>query len=218
MKPVLIRDHWRFSSRFWPNTTLIEIKDAGGRNSFGGSNWTDSISGSSSGNVETTGFVFGGTVGANYQTGAFVLGVEADADWADASGFGTFTATPLCAAGCLTKSVWLATVRGRLGYAFDRSFVYGTGGAAFGDIRANFSNGPSTDETRSGWTAGAGNETALGSNLTAKAVYLFVNLPSGSCTTNCAIQNSTGPAFVPNVAVKFNESTVRAGINYKFGG
>ena len=36
-------------------------------------------------------------MGANYQVGSLVFGVEADRDWADASGFGTFTASsPLC--------------------------------------------------------------------------------------------------------------------------
>jgi hypothetical protein len=33
-----------------------------------------------------------------------------------------------------------------------------------------------------------------------------------------AIQNPNGPPLIPNVAVKFNESIVRAGVNYKFGG
>ena len=49
--------------------------------SFGGSNWTDSVTGGSSGNFGTSGFVFGGTVGANYQVGSLVFGVEADGDW-----------------------------------------------------------------------------------------------------------------------------------------
>ena len=89
--------------------------------SFGGSYWTDSVTGISSGNFGTSGFVFGGTLGANYQAGSLVFGVEADGDWADASGFGTFTATSLCAGGCLTKQHWLATVRGRAGYAIDHS-------------------------------------------------------------------------------------------------
>ena len=31
-------------------------------------------------------------MGANYQARLTVFGVEADGDWADASGFGTFTA------------------------------------------------------------------------------------------------------------------------------
>jgi hypothetical protein len=29
--------------------------------------------------------------------------------------------------------------------------------------------------------------------------------------------NANGPPLIPNVAVKFDESIVRAGINYKFG-
>ena len=36
----------------------------------------------------------------------------------------------LCAAGCETRNNWLATVRGRLGYAFDRFLPYITGGLA----------------------------------------------------------------------------------------
>jgi iron complex outermembrane recepter protein len=185
---------------------------------FGGSDWSDSVTGASSGNFNTSGFVFGGTLGGNYQSGPWVFGVEADGDLADVSGFGTFTSTSFCAGGCLTKNDWLATVRGRAGYAFDRFLVYGTAGAAFGDVRANFSTDPATDATKAGWTVGAGVEVAVTSNWTAKAEYLFVDLADGSCTANCAIQNPNGPPLIPNVAVKFNESIVRAGINYKFGG
>ena len=185
--------------------------------SFGGSNWTDSVTASSTGNFGTSGFVFGGTAGANYQVGSLVFGVEADADWADASGFGTFTASAVCAGGCLTTSSWLSTVRGRAGYAFDRFLVYGTAGAAFGNVRANFSNDPVSGATEAGWTVGAGVEVTLASNWSAKAEYLFVDLADGSCTTNCAIANANGPPLIPNIAVKFNESIVRGGVNYRFG-
>jgi iron complex outermembrane receptor protein len=184
--------------------------------SFGGSNWTDSVTGGSSGNFGTSGFVFGGTVGANYQVGSLVFGVEADGDWADASGFGTFTASALCTGACFTTSSWLSTVRGRAGYAFDRFFVYGTGGAAFGNVRANFSNDPVTSSIEAGWTVGAGVEVAFARNWSAKAEYLFVNLADGSCTANCAIADASGTPVIPNVAVKFNESVVRGGINYRF--
>ena len=183
---------------------------------FGGSNWTDSVTGGSSGNFGTSGFVFGGTVGANYQVGSLVFGVEADGDWADASGFGTFTASALCTGACFTTSSWLSTVRGRAGYAFDRFFVYGTGGAAFGNVRANFSNDPVTSSIEAGWTVGAGVEVAFARNWSAKAEYLFVNLADGSCTANCAIADASGTPVIPNVAVKFNESVVRGGINYRF--
>ena len=184
---------------------------------FGASDWTDSVTGLSSGTFRTSGFVFGGTLGANYQVGSLVFGVEADDAWADASGFGTFAATGLCAGGCLTKSTWLSTVRGRAGYAFDRYLVYGTAGAAFGNVRASFSNDPVSSATETGWTAGAGIEVALARNWSAKAEYLFVDLSNGSCTAECAIANPNGPPLIPNIVVKFSESIVRAGLNYKFG-
>jgi opacity protein-like surface antigen len=104
-------------------------------------------------------------------------------------GFGTFTTTStsgLCAAGCLTKNTWLATARSRAGYAFDRFLVYGTGGAAFGNIQANFSLDPVSSATEAGWTAGAGVEVAVAPHWSAKAEYLFVDLGNGSCTTDCA--------------------------------
>jgi outer membrane immunogenic protein len=33
-----------------------------------------------------------------------------------------------------TSSKWLGTVRVRLGYAWDRGYLYATGGVAFGDV------------------------------------------------------------------------------------
>jgi outer membrane immunogenic protein len=183
---------------------------------FGASSWTDSVTGGSTGDFGTSGFVLGGTAGANYQIGSLVFGVEADGDWADASGFGTVTATSLCTGGCLTKNTWLSTVRGRAGYALDRFLIYGTAGAALGNVRANFSNDPVSSATKAGWTVGAGVEVGFARNWSAKAEYLFVDLADGSCTTDCAIANANGPPLIPNVTVKFNESIVRAGINYRF--
>jgi outer membrane immunogenic protein len=174
------------------------------------------VTGSSSGSFGTSGFVFGGTLGANYQLGSLVFGVEADGDWADSSGFGTFTTTSLCAGGCLTNNTWLSTVRGRAGYAFDRFLVYGTAGAAFGNVRANFTNDPVSSATKAGWTVGAGVEVGFARSWSAKAEYLFVDLANGSCTTDCAIADANGPPLIPNVSVKFNESIVRGGINYRF--
>jgi Outer membrane protein beta-barrel domain len=122
------------------------------------------VTGGATGNFGTSGFVFGGTAGANYQLGSLVFGVEADGDWADASGFGTLTATSLCIGGCLTKNTWLSTVRGRVGYAFDRFLIYGTAGAALGNVRANFSNDPVSSATKAGWTVGAGVEVGFARN------------------------------------------------------
>ena len=216
--PILSKtppENWTGATSTGVNWTGIYVGFNAGF-SFGGSDWTDSVTGGSTGSFGTSGFVFGGTLGANYQVGSVVFGVEADGDWADASGFGTFTATSLCAGGCLTQNTWLSTVRGRVGYALDRFFVYGTGGAAFGNVRANFSNDPVSSTTEAGWTVGAGVEVALAQNWSAKAEYLFVNLADGSCTADCAIADASGTSLIPNIAVKFNESIVRGGVNYKF--
>ena len=172
---------------------------------FGDSNWTPCCGIPPTGNFSTSGFLAGGTLGANYQMGAFVLGIEGDGDWTNLSGSIT------CSGGytCQTSSNWLATARGRIGYAFDRILLYGTGGGAAGNIKANNSYTGGTDSnTEYGWTAGAGIEFAFAQNWTAKVEYLYVDLANGSCNASC-------PTYAP-VAVSFTESLVRAGINYKF--
>ena len=83
-------------------------------------------------------------------------------------------------------------------------------------MRANFSNDPVTSSIEAGWTVGAGVEVAFARNWSAKAEYLFINLADGSCTSACAIADASGTPVIPNVAVKFNESVVRGGINYRF--
>ena len=52
-----------------------------------------------------------------------------------------------------------ATVRGRVGYTFDRFMPYVTGGLAIGDIRAHAATWPD-DHLNFGWTVGTGFETA----------------------------------------------------------
>ena len=178
-----------------------------GGGAWGTSNWS-----AVSNSFNLSGGQVGGTAGMNWQTGHAVFGLEGDVDWSGVRG----TAAPALCPGCTTNNDWLATVRGRAGYAFDRLLVYGTGGAAFGNVQANFSNDPVTSATKAGSTIGAGVEVALAPNWSAKAEYLFVDLGNGSCTTNCAIADASGTPIIPNVAVKFNESIVRGGINYRF--
>ena len=94
--------------------------------------------------TRSAGLLGGGQIGYNYQmANKFVLGVEADASWANIKGGRTCgTDTGLNAAGlpggfspffmtCDTKVIWLASATGRLGYAWDRSLLYVKGGAAF---------------------------------------------------------------------------------------
>jgi len=158
------------------------------------------------GNFSTNGFLAGGTFGANYQWGQFVLGIEGDGDWTNLNG----TTYANCGFGCTTQSDWLATARGRAGYAFDRILFYGTAGGAFGNLQANSGTLPFNSTTQVGWTAGAGIEAAIAPNWTAKLEYLYVNLGSQSCPVG-SCSTSGNPT-----SVSLNENIVRAGINYKF--
>ena len=81
---------------------------------------------------DLSGGLIGGTVGYNWQVNQLVLGAEGDIDWSGIKG----TTTVLCPGGCETRNQWLATVRGRLGYAWDRFLPYLTAGLAAGDINA----------------------------------------------------------------------------------
>jgi outer membrane immunogenic protein len=178
---------------------------------FGQSNWTDSNPAlfPATGNFPVNGFLFGGTLGGSYQMGAFVAGIEADGDWAGVSGT-TFN-TSCGGVGCETNSNWLATVRGRAGYAWDRVLFYGSAGGAFANVQAAAGALPFSSSTHAGWTAGAGVEYAFAPNWTAKVEYLFVDLANASCGTNCDGGNGT------TTTVSLYENVIRGGINFKFG-
>jgi len=177
---------------------------------FGDSSWTTPGL-APTGNFSTSGWLGGGTLGGNYQWGQFVLGIEGDGDWTNLNGTTFVTGGTGCGAGCETKSDWLATVRGRAGYAFDRILIYGTGGGAFGNVQAAYSTLPFSSSTQMGWTAGGGVEFAFTPNLTGKVEYLYVDLGNQSCAVgNCSLPGSSA------TTVTFTENIVRAGINYKF--
>jgi outer membrane immunogenic protein len=167
---------------------------------FGNSEWSNASN--DTGNFNLNGGVVGGTIGANYQMGQFVMGVEADGDWSDISG----STTTDCGGPCQTSNDWLGTVRGRLGVAWDRVLFYGTAGGAGGNVKASVTGTGSTEKTEFGWTAGGGLEVGITDNLTAKVEYLFVDLSNGSC-------DFCGP---PAGNVKFDTSLIRAGLNFKF--
>jgi outer membrane immunogenic protein len=155
-----------------------------------------------SGTFEVTGFLVGPTLGVNFQSDAWVFGVEGDFDasWLDGKETNTF-----CVFTCETKNTWLSTFRGRVGYAADRVLFYGTAGGAYGNIEAG-TNGAFDNSSELGWTAGAGVEAAFTDNWTARIEYLFVDLENGSCSVNCPLGTS----------VKFDANLIRVGLDYKF--
>jgi outer membrane immunogenic protein len=169
-----------------------------GGGAFGHSNWD------SAGGFNLTGALIGGTLGFNWQPGPVVFGIESDLDWSSING----STTTLCPLGCKTSNSWLGTVRGRVGYAFDRIMPYVTGGLAFGNIKASTPGLAGIDNANAGWTAGAGLEVAIAGGWSAKAEYLFVDLGKTNCGLNCG-------ALV-NDNVSFHTSILRGGINYRF--
>lgn len=177
---------------------------------FGISDWTAAAASINS--FRASGILVGGTLGLNVQTGAFVYGFEADDGWTTLRGSSSNTYCSLVTAGatCETKSDWLGTSRVRLGYAFDRVLVYGTGGVAFTNILAGLNPPAAFDRSFSvGWTAGAGVEFAFAPYWTVKVEYLYADLGNVSCTTNCGLA-------VP-ITVPLTENIVRVGVNYRFG-
>ncbi|MFN3657296.1 MAG: outer membrane protein [Pseudolabrys sp.] len=154
----------------------------------------------------SSGIIGGVHGGYNWQMQAIVVGLEADINATGIKGDDGGTGGTLDS----TKLKWLGSVRGRIGYAFDRFLVFGTGGWAFGGLE-HFNNagaGETFTKNRSGWTLGGGVEYGLTPNWTVRADYRYVDLGTYS---NGAPTNGVAPYEVSN---KFNIVTV--GFSYKF--
>jgi outer membrane immunogenic protein len=166
------------------------------------------------------GAVGGGQAGFNWQSGALVLGAEADFDWANAKG----SISAQCAVCAPTANAtlehdvdWFGTARARVGYAADGWLAYVTGGYAFarvalkGTATAGGASASLTqNSTPSGWTIGGGAELALGPDWSARLEYLYVDLG----TVNNTIVVPGAPALTDSARVQMN--VVRVGVNYRF--
>ncbi|HEV2570329.1 porin family protein [Methylocella sp. CPCC 101449] len=175
------------------------------------------------------GFIGGGQIGYNVQSGSFVYGVEVDFQGADIKGSANACAIAGGCAAVITSATnkleWLGTLRGRVGVSFDRALIYATGGLALGGVRNSvhlneFAGAgrqflARSNSTRAGWTLGAGVEYAISNNWSAKLEYLYYDLGSRS-----AVGGQFNPVGAEFLTAKFknNGHIVRAGINYRFGG
>lgn len=171
---------------------------------WGNTKLTDPTLGRSS-NV-ARGYLEGGTVGYNVQTGSWVWGVEGDFDLSIVKA----NETTYCGVtpGCEFQNRWLATGRGRVGYAFDRLLVYGTGGAAYGEFKVSKASSGSEIESKPGWTVGAGLEYAITRTWSIKTEYLYVDLGSFGC--------SLAICGGPDSRIKMPLNIARLGLNYRF--
>jgi outer membrane immunogenic protein len=178
--------------------------------------------------VSPSGGFVGGQLGANYQTGLFVWGIESDIQVSHINGSSTL-ADPCCvpaftsAIGTLTRTQtldWFGTVRGRLGLAiWDRTLVYGTGGVIYGEEVVNTSLSfplvgyqATSSATHTGWTGGGGIEYAFTNALSAKVEGLYYDMGSETIAFTSPLTK-----FTETSSFTYKGALVRLGANLKFG-
>jgi outer membrane immunogenic protein len=174
---------------------------------WGHDDWTFEATGDPGGRPHSSGVIGGGQVGCDYQTGAWVWGVQGLFDWSDLKGHTHDpSAGPAVQSNVKIKSIFSAT--GRAGYAFDRSLLYVDGGVAWSDTQRFFTpGGPIADNTKSGWTVGAGWEYLIAPNWSWKIEYSHYDF--GAVTANNNVPGDETRA-------KQHIDTVLVGLNYRF--
>lgn len=156
-------------------------------------------------NNNSSGWTAGGQLGFNMDMGGFVVGAEADLQWANLA-----YSEPLGNGSTFeSKLDMFGTARARAGGTFGQVMPFVTLGAAFGRGTSQVLNGgvtTSQNATHFGWTAGVGIEAKATDNLSVKAEYLYVDL--GNQTYNGL------PGGSREIGQRF--SIIRAGVNYAF--
>jgi outer membrane immunogenic protein len=194
------------------------------------------------------GGLVGVQAGCNQQAGSFVFGVEGDWSWTSLRSTNNAAFAAFANVGnptftnadhiehVSTRLDWLATFRGRAGWAWDRLYLYATGGLAVGDVRSDTAvtfgtfpvnpvyNGAihigSGSSWQVGWTAGAGAEYAFSPQWSVKAEYLYVDLGTFSYFSPLVAATApavVGPGYGWRTTVTERDHIVRVGLNYKFG-
>jgi opacity protein-like surface antigen len=182
--------------------------------------------------VRSPGFIAGGQIGYNYQSGPVVFGIEADMSWDGSDGTNTCFAVSggTVSSNCRVRPDLYATLTGRLGYAAGRALLYAKGGAAWthgtvdmffnqnnfgpGFTTAVFNSSSSVDAT--GWTVGGGIEYALTPAWSAKLEYDYLDFGGRNVATPYAVGNPSGlTAPVTSVAQQVHQ--VKFGVNYRLG-
>jgi outer membrane immunogenic protein len=162
----------------------------------------------------TSGVTGGGLVGYNYQINQFVLGLEADVTGSSTQGRYSAALLPVSAE---TQYGFGSSVRGRLGWAFDRTLVYAAGGWAGEDIKHTYTAGvlglaSISDSTfRSGYTIGGGIDYAFNYNWIGRIEYRYNDY--GKYVQNAAY----GVNSILNVQQHPTDNIIQAALIYKFG-
>ena len=167
------------------------------------------FAGASDGCHDSDGWLGGGQVGFNIQTGQFVFGVEFSGSWADINGSHTAIFNAPAPYNSEINSILMLT--GRVGVAFDRVLIYATGGGAWVRDTFGLSNGivtASVKQNRTGWTVGGGLEWGFTPNWSIAGQYNYIDF--GDKVVDFVV---LGPP--PRVDQQVHLATVR--LNYRFG-
>jgi outer membrane immunogenic protein len=168
------------------------------------------------GSHDANSWLGGVQAGCDYQfAGGWVIGIQGDYAWTEANGShddvddGTSDQTRIRS---------LATVTGRIGYAWDRFLGYVKGGGAWERdnydrfiLGTNVLDG-SASETRSGWTVGVGGEYAFTNYLSGFVEYNYYDFGTRTLTFL-----TPAGAFNDNIDIRETKSVVRAGLNLRWG-
>jgi outer membrane immunogenic protein len=170
-----------------------------------------------------SGVIGGGNVGYNYQINQWVLGIEGSVDGTSLSN----TAAAIFPDGT-TLSVHSTadiqgSIRGRVGIAWDRALIYGTGGVAFGGFNSDvsiantavpFFGSANVSTTRVGWTVGGGIQYAVTNNWSVRAEYRYTNW--GTLRDGNLAGFAAAPGVFFNGNRHLNQNQVQVGFDYKF--
>jgi opacity protein-like surface antigen len=179
--------------------------------------------------IKPSGFATGIEAGYNWQSGALLLGVEADLQALDlrgAANSGAILYPPgfhhQLVVSSYGDSAWLATARARVGLVANDWLFFATGGLAVTQLTSDLlftdSGGAleegQIDTVKTGYAVGGGIEAPLTDRLSLKAEYLYVKL--GDTTVSGSLLPPPSQAFTHSADLAAN--IVRVGFNYRFLG
>lgn len=153
----------------------------------------------------------GGTVGYNFQTGAFVVGFEADfggMGFSNNSWYDNFYWNKQPAS-------FYADVTGRLGYAAGPALFYAKGGWGYLDNAGSFGWGVNTwnDGSLNGWVVGGGIEYMWSPSWSVKAEYLYFDFGKKNYNYD---YNVLAVPFQDSYSEQLTINTFKVGLNYHF--
>jgi outer membrane immunogenic protein len=171
--------------------------------------------------------VLGGIYGGyNYQINQFVVGIDGDYTWADLTGTGTDVAKDGDIANHNDLIDWIATVTGRLGYAYDNLLFFAKGGWAWAGFSGSTNVVSGTtgavltidqhgNDTHDGWTAGGGIEWAFSQHVSFKVEYDYVKFDTANFNVaSDSISHSVSGIFARSETSSLN--MVKGGIALRY--